>query len=69
MPQWTTRMLGCLRAPPEIRAEGKVTPRQVLQRLAAALLGIALLAASANGSRAEDDPGAADLGSEPGFGE
>ena len=36
-----------------------MTPRQVLRRLAVVLLGVALLAASADGSRAEDDAGAA----------
>ncbi len=59
MPQRTTRMLRYSRALPDIRVEGKVTLRQVLQRLAVAVLGVALLAASANGSRAEDDAGAA----------
>ncbi len=51
-------MLRYSRALPVISVQGKVTPRQVLQRLAAALLGVALLAASPDGSRA-DDAGAA----------
>ncbi len=55
MPQRTTWMLGYSRALPDNRVEGKVTPRQVLRRLAVALLGVALLAASVDGSRAEDD--------------
>jgi hypothetical protein len=36
MPQRTTRILGYSRALPDIRVEGKVTPRQVLRRLAVA---------------------------------
>ncbi len=58
MPQ-TIRMLGYSRALPDIRVEGKVTPRQVLRRLAVVLLGVALLAALADRSRAEDDAGGA----------
>ena len=51
-------MLRYSRTLPVIRVEGKVTLHQVLQRLAVALLGAALLAASPDGSRA-DDAGAA----------
>ena len=39
--------------------EDKMKPRQVFRRLAVVLLGIVLLAASPDGSRAEDDAGAA----------
>ena len=51
-------MLRYARALPVISVEDKAMPRHVLRRLAVALLGVALLAASPGGSRA-DDAGAA----------
>ncbi len=51
-------MLSYARALPVISVEDKAMPRHVLRRLAVALLGVALLAASPGGSRA-DDAGAA----------
>ena len=51
-------MLRYSRALPVISVAGKAMRRHVLRRLAVALLGVALLAASPDGSRA-DDAGAA----------
>ncbi len=51
-------MLRYARALSVISVEDKAMPRHVLRRLAVALLGVALLAASPGGSRA-DEAGAA----------
>ncbi len=58
MPRWRTPMLRYSRALPVVSVAGKAMRRHVLRRLAVALLGVALLAASPDGSRA-DDAGAA----------
>jgi hypothetical protein len=54
MRQRTTRTLRYSRPLPVLRVEDKATLRQVLQRLAIALLGVALLATSSDGDRAYD---------------